>query len=414
MRNAIAAQCFGALSNLCLSNGILLLYLKALEVKSAHIMLALSLPFVIDSLPRIFLAYYADRYGKKRFGMIGVGFTTLGFAVLILAAFLPWRLLMITLGLVLYGVGVSFFTATWFALLSPVVPETMRGRFFGRLRVSWQTVGIVFAGICALFLSQDSSLGVFVIVLLVVTVALAIRGIFYVRIPEMESVSGRKVPLIATVKQLLATNNLMAFGCYIFLLMLAIAAIPSLFGLIEKDAMNLSDRNVVIFANIAMVGNVAGFWIGGRAVDRWGTKSVFMACHGGVALIVLGFLLRHAFDPILLLWLGLMHFGFGLTFAASSIAISSETLELIPEEHKSLSTSTIQTLHRLGVAFSGILSGWALDLGFLAEEWQFFGLPMSPYDAILLVSAIFVMLLIVTLGLIPSVMGSHEWPNRSL
>ena len=100
---------------------------------------------------------------------------------------------------------------------------------------------------------------------------------------------------------------------------------------------------------------------------------------------------------------GVLTILFGLVQAASSIAMTSETLVLIPAENKSLATGLWFTLYSGGTGLSGVLSGQVLDLGLLSDSWNWFGQSMSHYDRLLMLFGLMVLLMTVTLGLFPSV-----------
>ena len=48
----------------------------------------------------------------------------------------------------------------------------------------------------------------------------------------------------------------------------------------------------------------------------------------------------------------------------------------------------------------------------LSRSWSFLGTPMSQYDTILLIWGLMVVMLVVTLGLVPSVIGKAQWIPR--
>lgn len=217
------------------------------------------------------------------------------------------------------------------------------------------------------------------------------------------------------IHDLLQTPGLASFTCYLFLLALVTAYSPTLFNLIEKDILHFGDDRIIALGTVLMIGSVIGYLFGGKAVDRWGTKPVFLGCHFGYALILMLFLLRPADASLRMLTalLGTLHFAFGFVFAASSIAISTEMLALIPADNKSVSTSICQTLGRGGAALSGVLCAGALKFNLLNPHWNLGGRAMSQYDSILLGFAIMVLLFVVTLGLVPSVLRKAEWFPRA-
>ena len=160
---------------------------------------------------------------------------------------------------------------------------------------------------------------------------------------------------------------------------------------------------MVFIGNLLVVGALAGFILGGRLVDRFGTKYVFLWCHFGFGLILFLFLWRDVFPGEVQIIVGILTILFGMVQAASSIAMTSETLVLIPVENKSLATGLWFTLYSGGIGLSGVLSGQALELGLLSDSWSWFGQAMSRYDGLLMLCGSMVLLMTVTLGLIPSV-----------
>jgi MFS family permease len=137
-------------------------------------------------------------------------------------------------------------------------------------------------------------------------------------------------------------------------------------------------------------------------IDRFGTKYVFLCCHFGFGIILLLFLCRNLFTDEIRIVVGILTILFGMVQAASSIAMTSETLALIPPENKSLATGLWFTLYSGGTGLSGILSGQALELGVFNESWIWLEQSMSSYDGLLLFSGTMVLLMTVTLGMIPS------------
>ena len=414
MRSAIASQCFGVLAFLTLQNGLIFCYLKALRVSDVWIVIYLALPNLWLGVSGVPSAYLADRLGKKAVGTAGTLLQAAGYAVFILGGALagPWREVSVFAGLTFYAIGVGMFTSSWYALLSPVVPERVRGRFFGRLRVAWQLTAIVFTIACVPFLAQDTPVGKLQFLLGIAGLGLLIRIFFYHRIPEMEKVEPNGDRFGVAFRNTIRVEGYVSFASYIFLLALFTAGCPAIFGLIEKNVLRLGDNQIVTMGFLYMIGATVGYGVVGKAIDRFGTKPVFLVGHFGYGAVLFLYLARTAFGPSPIFVVGLMRFCFGAVYAAISCAISTELLALIPPQNKSLSTTLCLTLFRLGGALSGLISAWALNLGFLRKEWTLLGAAMSNYDAILLVYGAMIVLLVVTLGLVPSVIGKARWIPR--
>lgn len=407
MRAVILAQCAGIFGELLFLNGVMLLYATALGLSSERVIFYLSLPWLIHSLLSVPAAFLSDHHGKKRIGNWGQALIVGGTIAIALAGCprSPWNEVLLVAGIGAFGAGNALFYSSWFALLSPIIPEEIRGRFFGSFRFSWQAVGILLTGLCTLFLSRQSPVGIFQAVLGVTAMGIVARMIIYQRrIPEVEPAATNARGFGPTVLHALRAEGYMSFCAYVFLLTFFTAAAPTVFALIEKKVLRFGDNQVVWLGNLGMVGALIGYLAGGRCVDRYGTKGVFLVCHFAYGATLFLFLFRDLLPGSLFTYLGTVNLLFGLVSATSGIAISTEMLALIPPENKSLSTSICVTLQLAGNALSGVLSAWVLDLGILRESWKWFGAALSRYDAIVLAFAIMVILLVVTLGLVPSVL----------
>jgi len=242
-------------------------------------------------------------------------------------------------------------------------------------------------------------------VLGLMTVGLAIRVYFYLRIPELEKPTvaggGFRRNLIAVLR----TPRYVPFCSYVFLLSFFVSSCPVLFALVERETLSLTNSQVVWLGNAIMTGSILGYLASGRIVDRYGTKPVFLFCHAVYGISIFMFVLRIGTGYMLLVYIAATSFVFGLTHAASSVAVTTELLALMPAENKSLAGSLGLTARRGGLALSGALCAWVLKTDMLNESWRLGSLELSLYDSLLLGFGVMVVMLVVTLGLVPSVLG---------
>lgn len=414
MSAAIWSQAFGTLGTLAFRSNILLTYLTSLHITSSRILVLLSLPPAIDALTRVVFGYFADRKGKKKLGLPGLTMNSLGFVLIVLSGFAAagWRELLLVAGILVYALGSPMWESGWFALLSPMVPDALRGRFFGRMRTTWQLVGVIFFGICGWLLPSDAPLAAYQVVLGVIAAAMMVRMVLYASLPELERPPEKSDSFRQVMGDLLQSAGFVSFCAYVFLLSLTTAGGPIIFGLIEKKVLNFGDNDVVWLGTLTMAGSVAGFFVFGKAIDRFSTKPVFLVCHFGFSAVMTLFLLRAQSPWSMMSTLSVLHMAYGFLQAGSSIAIATEMLALIPPRNKSVSTSSCIVLLQVGTALSGLLAAWALKFQLLSDTWQLRGAAMTAYDTILLTWAVMVVLLVVTLGLVPSVIRKAEWVPR--
>lgn len=404
MRMIVLTASIGGMSYLSFNNGLLIAYFSYLNIPSATILLLLALMPLAQFVFMLPFSFLSDILGKKFIGNIGLFSSLFGYVLLIIASILPenFYTLLIGTGIILFGIGSAMTLGNWFALLHPIIPEKVRGRFFGRLRLTWQSIGIILTLFFIYILEQFPSLGIYQSILIMISIFMAIRILFYQQIPELEKPVPPKESLFKTLMNVIAIPDYISFCSYCFLLTLFTAACPQIFNLIEKDVLSFSKTEIVFIGNLLIVGALAGFVLGGRMVDKLGTKYVFMFCHFGFASILIMFLLRSLFPGEIILFVGILTFLFGLVQAACGLAMTSETLVLIPQENKSLATGLWFTLYSGGAGLSGFMSSKVLELNLINPDWSMFGLPMSSYDGLLLMFGTMVLLMTVTLGLIPS------------
>ncbi|MFH1007536.1 MAG: MFS transporter [Candidatus Latescibacterota bacterium] len=375
MRAITLAQCSGALGSQSFESNFVLLYLATMGMGRSRILMYLAILPLAQAILVLPAAWWADGHGKKLVGRIGLTCTVVGFAAIALAGSFQSRMgpLLIGGGATLFAMGMAMFSAGWLALLSPIVPQEERGRFFAKLRISWRTVGIVFAGLCGLLLSKDTPVGTFQLVFVVVVASQIGRLLLYRGIPEVEGPTAHRVGVRTSLVDIFRLEGFASFSCYLFLLTLFTANSGVLLGLIEKKILFYGDGLVVWMANLSMIGSLLGFLIGGWIVDRVGTKSVFLACHFSFGAILSLSLFRGLFQIPSVLVMGPTHFLFGVVISALSIALSTEILALLPKENKSLAAAAMATLQYGGMGVSGMLSAWVLGAGLLRDTWSLWG-----------------------------------------
>jgi len=410
MRNAIIGACYKVFSTSILTNGLMLVYLTALKLDGTTILVLLSLCNGLLAFALIPCAHLADVYGKRRVTLWGIALCGVGFVFIPLAAWVSAGLTvgLLSLGIALFGIGQAGQMAPWYALLAPIVPSFYRGRFFGALRVSWQVCAVILTGLIALLLPRETSLPLLTGILIVLGLSILPWGMYFARIPELERATCLARDLPRDLGSILRSGGYLPFCAYLFIIALFTGGCLTMFGLVEKQVLGMGDSKVMMLANLTMIGAVIGFYFGGKAVDRIGTKPIFLMCHFGYGASLALFVMRdNLFLPPLYL-LAMIHAVFGGLAAAGSIAFATEMLALIPAVRKSLSTSICTTMTMAGAALSGLLGAWGIRLGLFAESWTLAGGSRSAYDAVLMIYAVLIVLMTVTLGLIPSVVGRPE------
>lgn len=395
------------ISDLLYANSFMLLYLAMLGIPSERILVWLALPSVLKILTLVPFAQWTERIGKVRLGATGISLGSVSLLLLIASGSAPaWAVEpLAALAMVCVGLGSGMYMNAWFPLVSDIVPDGQRGRFFGMLRFLYQSASIVFALIASWSLERHSAVLVFQ-GFLGAALVLRIGGtLLFARIPEIRRVGeGATASLRDSLLAALRHAGYLPFCAYVFLLSLFTGSCTTLFSLLAKDTLLLPQSQVLVIGNCATFGSLVGFLFSGRLIDRIGTKAIFVLCHFAFALVLLAFLARELPPLPVSVVVGTLSVLFGLVQAASSVAMTTEMLSAIPSDNKPMATAVNQSLGGLGIALSGLCSSALLNIGVFSQHWSLCGLHLGPYDAILMLSGAMVMLLVVTLGLVPSVM----------
>ncbi len=406
----VLTACTSIMPQLFFKNGFLLSYLLKMGFKSSDVLILLSLPPGIMFLLSVPFAYYADRYGKKKMGISGIILTIFGFSFIILAGFFHQQIFIkfVIGGIILFSIGVSAFLSGWFALLSPLIPKAVRGSFFGTLRVSWQIFAIGCSLILTFILGKNASLGTYQLILACFTCLLISQIFLYLKIPEIEKTECEKKSIWEIASSIPEVSGYLPFCAYCFLLMLATGAWPVTMGLLEKNILHFSDDTIVHMGTMLFLGSMVGFYTGGKIVDKFGTKMVFLVIHFSYFLFLFLVILRDLIPISPIFYFSFLTFSLGLIQAASSITLTSEMIALAPANNKSVIISLCISLQVGGAAVSGVISGKLIEYGILSETWLFQGLTLSNYDTLILFSSVMVFVFIVTLGLIPSIVKTKK------
>ena len=400
MRSAVAAQCFGMLTQQLLAGGILLLYLNALGVRPARILLVLNLTPLLTSFLSIPLGWGADRIGIKRFGRLGNLGMIVGLSLVAGASSLrnTWPDLVIPLilaGLVVHTVGAALFNTGWFSLLSHLVPTAMTGRYFGVLRFSWQLLTLLFFAASAVLFSARTPLWAYQLVLALGAVSIACRNIFYRTLPDVPASSQQRMSLTDSVQAAISLPGFASFLGYLLLLVCVTGNGPDMLRLSAVRGCGWGD-NLVLFLTVgSMAGSLLGFAFVGHVIDRLGPRAVFLGCHLGFAIALSIFPLRDV------LHLGPFQVGLaasfllGLANATLGLATTAQSFRICVGSQRTIAYALVSSVQTFGSGASGFALAALLDhLGRRPSG-------NNPFDQALLGLAAFVLVQIAAMGMLP-------------
>jgi hypothetical protein len=266
----------------------------------------------------------------------------------------------------------------WWPLLHDVVPEEQRGLFFGILRTIWQLVLFVAVLSAGAFLGSSPPLWKFQAVLCLAIALMLCRNFFVARIPERNNYDAGledpdwKAHLSRTLKD---RRSMLFFGYFTFLTFFAnFFHLPIV--LYMNNRLHFSvDNNTMIFG-FKILGMVLALFFVGKAVDRIGTKRVFLSsqlllCVVAFGLVVLG-VTDSAYTRTIMVALLILS---GATIASGGLAATTQVFHLAPVEGRPLFMNIYNLFFMAGYSLAPITVGlivervsadWSLGVG----SWQ--------------------------------------------
>lgn len=383
MNFAIFSSWFGAISQIMIrDSSIVILYAKQLGGSNFLSLLTTALYLFSSAILIIPAAHIMERTGKKRLVLPAITLGMMGVLIAATAGFFPEHLArgVLLLGLIIYSLTIAVYIAGWFPLLRGVVPVKERGKFFGRLRVSWQTVLTVFLLISTFAVGKDASLHTLQTIIGISGVLIIGRIFFITKIPEVPK---KKPEHLLSFKNslwdILKNRSLVRFAVYLFFLyFFANATVPVGF-LFAKTELRAPDNYVVLLSVLMNVGSILGYFLGGLLFGRFNTKRFMLFAH--VCFALLNFLLLGVskFSLVSAISLGGIITLYGGIVAFSTIGASSEMLALASPKTINMSIAFCYAFDAAGKGLSRIISGLLLDSPFLPDSWDFFGVNLGPH-----------------------------------
>lgn len=390
MRAAIISSCLGALAQTILrDSSIVILYANSLGASQFLSLLTTALPVLCTALLLIPIAHIMEYSGKKRLMLPSLYIGMAGFIMISAAGFFPENAkLILTFGLIVYSVTLAVFIAGWFPLLRGIIPESERGQFFGRLRVSWQSVLTLFLFFSSFFIARDAKLITLQIIIGISAFLIIGRAVFVSQIPEVEL--QKEVPsFIKSLKNVLKTKQLFLFSLYIFFLYLfSYSSVPGAF-LFAKLELNAPDNYIVRLAFFANLGSILGYYMGGKVYGKYKTKNILFLINFIFIILNLLFLFPGSYNFINAFFLAGLVIVYSSVVALLTVLATSRIFALANPLVINMSLAIGTSFDNLGKGLSRIISGLFLDSGIFPEGIQFLGINMTPYRFLYLGYAIF-------------------------
>lgn len=365
------------------TTGVLLSnFLLQLGASSVEIGIFSAIPMVVNLLQPLG-AYIADRTTSRHwYNLFVFGASRLLWLVLAVAIVWgsqhadPHQLLQWTLVTVIAAsVLAAFANSSWFSWMAAVVPQRLRGRYFGfrnsavslitLLAVPLMGLGVstweggpifgygivLFVGVCAGIISLGCQFFM-----------VDVNPQVYKKDAENDRFTDKKAKrLTYFVPSVLKDSNFLMFILYFSVWTFAVNLSAPFFNIYLLKNLSLDVSLVTIYTSLSSGANLLLLMFWGKLADRWGNRPLLIAVGLVVAITPLLWLGTGNYPFALWVWLPLLHLLGGTTLGAIALCTNNIQMEIASIEQPS-------TYFAIAAAVSGLAGALGTTAGgFLAE-----------------------------------------------
>lgn len=341
-------------------------YLQAfavfLKASTAQMTLLTALPSLLGSLSQLLSAWIAGRaIPRKRLIFGGVLLQALTWLPIIALAFVPTShaVPLLILGVALYYVGGQFAAPPWSSLISDLVPERRRGRFFGKrtqLMSIFTFASLVSAGLVLEYFEQRAiAAWGFAIVFAVALGArlYSLRELMRMHEP-MQRLAPLALPPLARLFERMQGSDFARFAFFVAFMNLAVAIASPFFTLYMLRDLKFSYLEFTTVNAFYVLMQFLALKSWGRLSDVFGNLRVVQITSGVFPLLPVLWVIFPNFWAILV-----FQFIGGIAWAGFSLAAGNFLYDVVPPEKRAAYSAVHQTLSNSAI-FAGALIGGAL------------------------------------------------------
>ncbi len=415
-RDSIKSACYGALSSVMIQDSaIIILFATILGAGDMLSMITTSTQGIASCLLLVPAAFLSGRLGYKKTIM---QFTAIGAVMIMLLAACPWfhgyAKAVLLLSIIMFSVCMTVYAAAWFPLLDGFLVKSDRSDFFGVMRFSWQTFAVIFCFVCGLIIGKNPEIWMLQVIIAVSGLGLLGRMYYIGRIPDGHQ-EKENISFTEGISEAIANKSLAGFSVYICCLYLAAYSTPPLTFIYIKKSLLVADNIIIIISSIALVGTLLGFLTAGKIIDKIGIKRMLLCIHFFFAFVNLTLFFIGTYSVFNLILITALLATYGFAAACSSIAISTEMMELASPNNKAMSMAFCGSCFSAGTGGSRLLASLILGSGMLAPEWFIGTMKISHYQTLFLVYGCAILFVCLLLVLVPAIFpkGNYRYMPSS-
>lgn len=368
----IVAQAVGVpLTQVMVNGGVLALFLLALGASKFAVGAAFAVNFV-GQVARVFAAPHIDVAFRKRIVISWLALSTLIFGGFFLSLHVldAWgsevAVWFVVVSFLIQRVALNIAGHAWMSMLTVIIPRPLRGRFFGRMRATFQLVSLGLLALIGWYLGADPEPRTFMPVFAVLFVMSGLRPVLMLTLPNPPP--DRPGPRNSLLKNMI--TPLRDRGWREFLAFWAILAFTA--NMARPFAVPFLKQNlafpssVAVYASATLIlGMILGLTPWGRLADRLGNKVVFLAniLILSAAFNVLALTPGYARARWVSMFTGVLAFTMiGVAIGGLGIGHTVRQMHAAPAESRSSYMALFFTTNGLAAGTATLLAGALLDL----------------------------------------------------
>ena len=273
----------------------------------------------------------------------------------------------------------------WFPILQDIVPTRLTGRFFARMRVSWQSAGFITLLAASFFLKNDPQWWKFEMLFIIAIIAFTASCLCIIPIHENPPAHPKpaKIKIWKRFVDVTTNSHLRPLIGYIIFYMIAIT-MPLQFQIKMLKELGYSDGFVLLANSLIPLGAILTLKFWGRLADRFGNRSIFSISHVGMIVVTITWLLVEN-SPTGTAVICTLYFLNSVFNSGNGIALTRYMLHAVPS-NKQNQINIMNMISIFSMAIGPVIGGLLL---WLTKNWTFHcgALSMNNYHLLFVISA---------------------------